>query len=171
MEKPGRDVDSFSSVETSRRDVEPFSSFGKPLSKGKRNRDLESVQDSQMERKKNFCPNKEIFLEKKADHAFQGEFAAQARILEAQSELDRREWRIRDADITLYETGMQLQSQRLELYRANQLTDQTRREKSWLCEELEMKKQSFSGRSCTELKNKLKNYEEVAVQRLKEFDN
>ena len=114
---------------------------------------------------------KRYSLKKKTDHAVQEEFAAQARILEAQSELDRREWRIRDADITLYETGMQLQSQRLELYRANQLTDQTRREKSWLCEELEMKKQSFSGRSCTELKNKLKNYEEVAVQRLKEFDN
>ena len=32
-----------SSVEKSRRDVEPFSSFGKPLSKGERNRDLESV--------------------------------------------------------------------------------------------------------------------------------
>ena len=35
-----------SCVEKSRRDVEPFSSFRKPLSKGKRNRELESVQDS-----------------------------------------------------------------------------------------------------------------------------
>ena len=32
-----------SSVEKFRRDVEPFSSFGKPLSKGKRHRDLECV--------------------------------------------------------------------------------------------------------------------------------
>ena len=49
-----------SSVEKSSRDVEPSSCFGKPLSKGKRNRDPESVQDSQMEEKE-FCPNKEIF--------------------------------------------------------------------------------------------------------------
>ena len=41
-----------SSVEKSRRDVEPFSSSGKPLSRGKRNRHLESVQDSQMERER-----------------------------------------------------------------------------------------------------------------------
>ena len=32
-----------SSLEKSRRDVDPFSSLGKPLSKGKRNRDLESA--------------------------------------------------------------------------------------------------------------------------------
>ena len=120
-----------------------FQASGNRCRKKKRNRDLESVQDSQIEWKKISFRTKRYSLKKKADHAFQGEFAAQARIFEAQSELDRREWRIRDADITLYETGMQLQSQRLELYRANQLTDQTRREKSWLCEELEMRNRTF----------------------------
>ena len=39
-----------SSMEKSRRFDEPFSSFGKPLWKGSRTRDLWSVQDSQMER-------------------------------------------------------------------------------------------------------------------------
>ena len=41
------------SVERSRRDVGPFASFGKPLSKGERHRELESVQPSQMEKGKN----------------------------------------------------------------------------------------------------------------------
>ena len=50
---------------------------------------------------------------------------------------------MRNADITLYETGMQLQCQRVELHQANQLTDQTGREKSWLCEELKKKNQAF----------------------------
>ena len=45
------------------------------------------------------------FLEKKADHAFQGERAAQRRQSEAQSELDSREWRMQIADIALHETG------------------------------------------------------------------
>ena len=65
------------------------------------------------------------FLEKKADQAFRGECPAQTRLSEAQSELDRREWKTRNADIALCETGMQLQSQRMELYQANQLTDHT----------------------------------------------
>ena len=42
-----------------------------------------------------------------------------------------------------HDTGIQLQSQRMELDQANQLTDQTQREKSWLCEELEMRNKAF----------------------------
>ena len=76
-----------SSVEKSSRDVEPSSSFGKPLSKGKRNRDPESVQDSQMERARILSEQRDIhdFLKKKADHAFQGEFV---KLCNALSELD-----------------------------------------------------------------------------------
>ena len=105
-----------SSVEKSRLDVEPSSSFGKLLSNGKRNRDLESVQDSQMERERILSERRDIreFLEENADHAFQGECAAQTRLSETQSELDRREWRMRNADVALYETGMQPQSQRMD---------------------------------------------------------
>ena len=48
---------------------------------------------------------------------------------------------------------MQLHSQRIELYQANQLTDQTRREKSWFCDELEMRNkasQEDRARNCQE---------------------
>ena len=48
---------------------------------------------------------------------------------------------------------MQLHSQRIELYQANQLKDQTRREKSWLCDELEMRNkasQEDRARNCQE---------------------
>ena len=61
---------------------------------------------------------------------------------------------MRNSDVALYETGMQFQSQRMELYQANQLTDQTRREKSWLCDEVEMRNRAFQehrARSCQEI--------------------
>ena len=58
---------------------------------------------------------------------------------------------MQNADIALQETGMQLQSQRMELFQANQMTDQTRREKSQLCDELEMRTRAFSGRSRNKL--------------------
>ena len=50
--------------------------------------------------------------------------------------------------------GMPLQSQRMELYRANQLINQTRRKKSWLCDESEMRIRAFQGdraRNCREI--------------------
>ena len=97
------------------RDAAPFSSFEKPLSKGKRNRELDSVHLSQMEKDRILSEQKNLheFLEKKADRAFQGEFAAQTRLSEAQAELDRKEWLRRSADIALCETGRQLESQRV----------------------------------------------------------
>ena len=48
--RPMRDTDLFSSNGGPVRDVESFSSFEKPLSKGKRIRELESVQLSEMEK-------------------------------------------------------------------------------------------------------------------------
>ena len=50
---------------------------------------------------------------------------------------------MQNAHIALYETGIQLQSQRMELYQANQVSDQAQREKSWLCEELDMRNRAF----------------------------
>ena len=50
---------------------------------------------------------------------------------------------MQNADIALNEIGMQLQSQRMDLVQANQLTDQTQREKIWLCDELEMTNTAF----------------------------
>ena len=70
------------------------------------------------------------------------------------SEADRRERERRNADIALYETGMQLQSQRMELYQAAQLSDQAQREKSWPSEKLEMRNRAFQedrARGCQEI--------------------
>ena len=103
VERPMRDVDPFSSVEKSSWDVEPFSSFGKPLSKGK---DIENWRECNIlkwkrERILSEQRNTHDILEQKADQAFQGEFVVQTRLSEAQSELDRRGWRMRNADIAL----------------------------------------------------------------------
>ena len=50
---------------------------------------------------------------------------------------------MRNAGIALSGSGMQLQSQMMELNQANQMTDQTRREKGWPCDELETRKRAF----------------------------
>ena len=47
----------------------------------------------------------------------------------AEAEMDIRIWEQRNADIALHETNRELESQRLELYQANQWTDQAQREK------------------------------------------
>ena len=109
-------VDLHSSAESSVRNlerlssVEPFSSFGKPLSMGKGIRRLCKILKW---KGKEFCQD---YL---------------------------REWRMRNTEVAFSETGMQLQSQKMELYQANQLTDQTRREKSWLCDEFATRNKAF----------------------------
>ena len=158
-----------------RRDVEQFSSFGNRCSNVKResSRDSASVRDSQMERERILSEQRDIhdFLEKKADQAFQGECAAQTKLCAAQSPLDRREWIMRNADIALHEPGMQLQLLSMGLCQAHQLSDQTRREKNWPCDELEMRNKAFQEDIEQEVAKKLKNYEDVAVLNLKELDN
>ena len=96
-------------MEKYRRDVEPFSSFGNPLSEGNRNRDFGECADSYVKRKR-------ILSEQRALHEFLERNAAQARSSEAQSELDRKEWIMQNADIAPFETDMQLESERMELY-------------------------------------------------------
>ena len=56
---------------------------------------------------------------------------------EAQSELDKQELRVECAHRALHEASMQLHSQRKELHQANHLSDQSQREKSWWCTELD----------------------------------
>ena len=58
---------------------------------------------------------------------------------EAQLELDKQELRVQCADRALHESGMQLQSQRMELYQPNQVSDHSQREKSWPHTELDRK--------------------------------
>ena len=98
-------------------------------SNGKRDRDLESVR-TLSERK-----DMHVYLEQKAELAVRQECAAQKRLSEAEAEagMDMRNWEQRNADIALYEIKRELESQRLELYQANQWADQAQREKINLC--------------------------------------
>ena len=135
---------SHSSIEKSRRDLNQRTSIETSMTR-KSSRDSGSVQGSQQERETVLSEQRDLhnFLERKADQAFQGECAAQTKLSQAQSELDRRERKMQNADRALYDTGKQLQSQRMELYHANQLTDRTQRVKSWLCDGLEMINKAF----------------------------
>ena len=86
--------------------------------------------------------------------------------------MDRRDWERRNADIALYETGRQLESHWMELYQANQLSDQAQKEKSWLCEEMGMKNRASHQdrqRDCQEIAELRRNccMEAVRAQQLK----
>ena len=84
-------------------------------------------------------PNLHVYLERKADLAVRGERSAEKRLSEAEAEME-----IRNSDIALYETTHQeLESQRLQLQHANQWVDQSSREKTDLCGELEMRSGLF----------------------------
>ena len=45
--------------------------------------------------------------------------------------------------VAIHETGRQLETQTMELYQVNQLTDQAQRNKSWLFGELELRNKAF----------------------------
>ena len=93
------------------------------LSRGKRGRDMESVQ-TLSERKK-----LHVHLEQQAQLVVQGECAAQRRLSEAEAEMYIGYWHQRNSDIALYETNRELEFQRLELYQANPWADHAQREK------------------------------------------
>ena len=57
--------------------------------------------------------------------------------------MDMRNWERRNADMALYETSRELESQRLERFQAYQWADQAQRERISLCGELEMKNRLF----------------------------
>ena len=94
------------------------------------------------------------YLEQKAEMAVQGECVAQKRLSEAEAEMDIGNWEQRDAENALYETNRGLESQRLELYQANQWADQAQREKINLFGELEMRNRIFQenrARDCQDI--------------------
>ena len=92
----------------------------KGLSTGKSDRDLESVQTLSERRKLH------VHLEQNA--AFKQKCAAQKRLSEAAAEMDIRNWE-QEMLILLFETNRELESQRLELFQANQWADQAQSEK------------------------------------------
>ena len=90
---------SHSSIEKSRRDMNQRASIETSMTR-KSSRDSGSVQGSQQERETILSEQRDLhnFLERKADQAFQGECAAQTKLSEAPSELDRREWKMQNVD-------------------------------------------------------------------------
>ena len=120
------------------------------LSKGKRDRDLECAETLSERR------NLHVYLEHKAELAVQGKSAAQRRLSEATAHMNIRnkKKKQRNSDTAVCETNRELESQRLELYQANQWADQTPRKKLNLCGELEMRNRIFQesrARNCQEI--------------------
>ena len=89
---------------------------------------------------------------------------------ETRSELNMQGLRIESADRALQETGLQLHSQRMELYQANHLSDHSKREKNWLCTEMDKKGKS-SWRGSYEKSLGKVFVLKCAVQQLKERNN
>ena len=83
--------------------------------------------------------NLHVYVEQKVELAVQEECAAQRRFSEAEADMEIRNWEQRKSDMALHETDQELESQRLELYQANQWADQAQREKMNLCGEMEMR--------------------------------
>ena len=75
--------------------------------------------------------------------AVQGECAAQKRLSEAESEMDRK---LGTADIALYETNRELESQRLELYQVNPWEIRLK-EKRLICAEIGIEKRTLPRKS------------------------
>ena len=81
---------------------ESISSVVGTLSRGKRDQELESVQT--LSERRNL---------QKAELAVQGERAAHKRLSEAEAEMVTRNWQQRNANVALYETNRELESQRV----------------------------------------------------------
>ena len=117
------------------------------MSRGKRDPDLESAQTLSERR------DLRVYLEQKAELAVQGECGAQRRLSEAEADMDTINWEQRNSDVALYETHQELESQRLELYQANQCADQAQREEVNSCGELEMRSRFFRERRARNCQN------------------
>ena len=116
------------------------------LKKGKRDRELESVQ-TLSERH-----HSHVYLEQKAELAVRRERAAQRRLSETEADMEIRNWEEQKSfDMALCETNRELQPQRLELYHANQWADQAQREKISLIWRNGWEKQNLSRKSRTNL--------------------
>ena len=68
-------------------------------------------------------------LKRKLNWLFKEHAQHKKKLSEAEAEMDTRNWEQRNADIALYETNRELESQRLELYQANKWADQAQMRK------------------------------------------
>ena len=114
-----------------------------------------SLQGSYSERKRIFAEHREVrdLLEFRADYDAQAALSKCSEeehhtilllgekknhfLSEARSELNMQELRVESADRALRESSLQIHSQRIEHYQANQSHGHSRREKVWLHTELE----------------------------------
>ena len=109
-----------------------ISSVEGTLSRGRRDRDLESAQTLSERR------NLHVTGSRKLNWLFK-ENTQLRKMSEAEADMDKRNWEQRNSYIYLCETNGELKSQRLELYQANQWAAQAQREKIDVCGELEMR--------------------------------
>ena len=107
MVNPWLGADMWSSTRKLGRGNESISSVEGTLSSGKGDRDLESVQTLSERR------NLQAYLEQRAELAAQRECAALIRLSEAEAEVDITNWEQSFADLALYETNRELESQRI----------------------------------------------------------
>ena len=122
------------------------------LSRGKRDRDWD-VQTLSQRR------NLHVYLEQKAELA----------VSEAEADMDIWNWEQRNYGIAVFETNRELESQRLELYQANQWADQAQGEKMNVGVKLKMRNRLFQ-EVAQEIANKLRNYEESVAKKQIETD-
>ena len=81
--------------------------------------------------------------ERKAELAVRGEKLAQQKSHEAEADVEVKHWEKRNSDIAFCEINQEFESQLLQLQQANQLADQSQREKISLFGELEMRNRLF----------------------------
>ena len=93
------------------------------LSRGKRDRDLHSVE---IESERNSL---HVYLKQKAESVVLGEYTAQKRLSEVEADMEVREREKRSSDLALCDTSRQLESQRLQLIQANRWAGQAQRER------------------------------------------
>ena len=98
---------------------ESIASVEGTLSRRKRDRDLDSVQASSERR------HLHDYLERKAESAVR----AQNRLSEAEADMEIESWEQISSEMAPYETHRELESQRLQLFHANQWADQTQTER------------------------------------------
>ena len=116
--------------------------------KGKKDRD-QNVVHSLRDRE-----NLQKILERKVDSVVRGERMTQQKLFEAEAEVEARNWKKRNSDITLHEINQEFECQRFQLHQVSRWTDQTQRDKISLYGGLELRKKLFQedhARDCREI--------------------
>ena len=132
-----------------KRGDESSSNVQRSLLRRKRDREYGSVSLSQHEKERILSERKTLHehFEKEGERALQGESTAQKRLSDVEVEMGRKSWERIKFVVALFETKQQLESQRLDLFQANQWADQAQKCKHkiiWIiaCEEQNLPRSS-----------------------------